>query len=376
MRVVLDATPLLGRRTGIGRYTAQLLAALPGAFARAGVDAQLDVTTWTLRGGRVPDLPPGVRQVGPRVPARALREAWTRSDVPPAEALVGRCDVVHGTNFVSPPTRRAREVVTVHDLTYELHAETVSADSLAYRTLVRRSLDRGAHVLTLTEVGAVAVRDFYGLPADRVTAAPLGVDEVWADAGPLAPADAGRLGLPDRYLVFVGSLDPRKNLPRLVAAHAAARAADPDVPALVLAGPAGRERGLDEAAGVVRTGWLSDAELRGLVSGSAGLVLPSLDEGFGLPVLEALACGRPVLAADLPALREVAGVEGRYVDPLDTDAIAAGVVDLTHADDSAAARQRRRAYAADWSWSRCADITVQAYRLEPGQRAQRAAPTP
>lgn len=361
MRIVLEATALLGARTGIGRYTHHLLAELPAALRRRQVTADVAVTTWTARGGRLTDLPPGVRQTGLPVPARALRAAWSRGDLPPVELLTGRCDVVHGTNFVSPPARRAREVVTVHDLTYETHRETVSADSLAYRTLVPRALDRGAHVVTPSRTVAADVAAFYRLDPARVTATPLGVDPAWADAAPATPGWLDAHGLPHDHLVFVGSLDPRKNLPRLLAAHRAARAADPGLPDLVLAGPAGREQHLDPQPGVHRTGWLSDAELRTLVAGSRALLLPSLDEGFGLPALEALACGRPVLTADIPALREVTGTEAVLVDPLDADAIGAGLAAVTAAPDTAADRDRRRTHARSWSWAACADRTLDVY---------------
>lgn len=366
MRIVLDATPLLGRRTGIGRYASHLLAELPAALVRAGVDARVDVTTWTARGGRLTALPSGVSQVGPPVPARALRAAWVRADHPTIESLVGRCDTFHGTNFVSPPTRRAHELVTVHDLTYELHRDTVSDDSLAYRGLVRRALRRGAHVLAISEAGAAAIRDFYDLPFERVTAAPLGVDAGWFAQQPIDDATRRSLGLPSRYLLFVGSLDPRKNLPRLLEAHAAARTADSSVPPLVLAGPAGREAVMPEQVGVVLTGWLDDAHLRAVVAGCTALVLPSLDEGFGLPVLEALACGRPVVVSDVPALREVADPGAFVVPPTDTDAIAAGLVAVVGAHDDEAARAARRTHARAWTWARCAETTVGAYRLTDG----------
>lgn len=364
MRIVLDATPLLGRRTGVGRYTHHLVRQLPAALGRAGLgDVETAVSTWTARGGRLTDLPAGVRQVGPRVPARVLREAWLRWDHPRAETLVGACAVFHGTNFVSPPGRRAREVVTVHDLTYELHRETVSADSLAYRSLVRRALRRGAHVVTPSRAVADAVRDFYDLDADRVTPTPLGVEPSWFDAPPRIPqALAGRVEV-DRFYLFVGSLDPRKNLARLVEAHAALRRSRPGTPPLVLAGPAGRSAVDGGGPDVHLAGWLDDDELRGLVAASRALVLPSLDEGFGLPALEALAAGRPVVASAIPAVREVVGPHGLLHDPEDVAAIAAALEDVLAGPDDGPARAARRAHARGWTWAACADATVAAYRL-------------
>lgn len=361
VRMTLDGTPLLGRRTGIGRYVEHLVAELPAAAARRGVDARTAVTTWTARGGRLTDLPPGVRQVGRRVPARVLRSMWARSDHPRIESLVGPTDVFHGTNFVSPPTRSAREVVTVHDLTYVHHAETVSADSLHYRSLVPRALRRGAQVLTPSEAVATAVREHYSLPPERVTATPLGVDREWFTATAATPAELARRGLPTDFLVFVGSLDPRKNLPALLAAHARARATDDGVPDLVLAGPAGREAALAQQAGVHLTGWLDDADLRSVVAASAALVLPSLDEGFGLPVLEALACGRPVVVSAVPALLEVSAGLAVEAPARDVDGLADALLSVLNAGDDDAAREARRARAARFSWAACADRTLDVY---------------
>jgi len=361
VRITLDATPLLGRRTGIGRYVAQLLTALPGAVAAELGDATVDVCTWSWRARTVPDLPPGVAQVGPRAPARVLRSAWARADLPPIELLVGRTDLFHGTNFVSPPTRHAAEVVTVHDLTYLRWAETVDAASLAYRDLVPRALRRGALVLTPSEAVAAQVRDEYRLGADRVAVTPLGVDDPWFSALPLPAARRDQLGLPDDYLLFVGATGPRKNLDRLLLAHREARSADPGTPPLVLAGPAGAAT-LEPREGVVTTGWLDDGDLHALVAGARAVLLPSLDEGFGLPVLEALAAGRPLLASGIDTLREVGGPWATYVDPTDVDAIAAGLSTVSRAQDTAEQREARRAYARTFTWARCAEATAEAYR--------------
>jgi glycosyltransferase involved in cell wall biosynthesis len=361
VRITLDATPLVGVRTGIGRYVEHLVGALPAALERRGVDAEVRVSTWTARGGAVDDLPSGVAQVGRRVPARLVRSLWGRGSWPPVELLVGPTDVFHGTNFVSPPTRRAREVVTVHDLTYELHAQTVSAASLAYRQLVPRALERGAHVVTPTAVVARHVQELYGLPAAQVSVTPLGVDDPWFDATPAAAPWLASRDLPGEHVVFVGSLDPRKNLRRLLDAHAALRAQGCDVPDLVLAGPAGREVDLAGRPGVHLTGFLTDAELRGLVAGARALVIPSIDEGFGLPALEALAAGRPVLAADIPVLREVAGDRAVYADPTDVDALASGLAAVLDEEDSPDAQAARRLRARGFTWARTADTTLDAY---------------
>ncbi|MBB2922881.1 glycosyltransferase family 1 protein [Cellulomonas cellasea] len=361
MRTVLDATPLLGPRTGVGRYVHELVQHLPAAAVRLGLDCEVRVTTWTARGGRVTGLPPGVNQVGPRVPARLVRAAWLRGDRPRIESLVGRCDVFHGTNFVSPPTRGAREVVMVHDLTYALLQDTVSAASLAYRELVPRALARGATVVTPSETVAEQVREHYGLAAERVVATRLGVGDAWFTAEPADPAWLRARGLPTDYLVFVGSLDPRKNLPRLLEAYRRLRAELPGCPALVLAGPAGREEALLGAEGVSLTGWLEEDELRAVVAASRGLVLPSVDEGFGLPVLEALATGRPVVRSTIPALEEVSGGLAVAAAPDDADALAGALLEVLRAPADADAVPQRRAWARRWTWDACAEATLGVY---------------
>lgn len=357
---MLDGTPLLGVRTGIGRYVAELLPRLVLAARSRLPAARIGVSTWTWRGGTLADLPAGTRQVGRRAPARLLQTVWSWLDHPVVEDLVGDIDIFHGTNFVSPPTRRAREVVTVHDLTYIDLTETVSSASLAYQRLVPRALERGAHVLVPTEVVRDAVMETYGLPASRVTTTPLGVDRAWFSKQ-APPREHGLTDLPSRYIVFVGSLDPRKNLPRLIEAHQQAQAVDASVPDLVLAGPAGRETSLQGSPGVHLTGWLSDAALRSVVAGSQGLALPSLDEGFGLPVVETLACGLPVLTSDLPVFSEVAGEFAVTCQPTEIDSIVQALVTLSQTETVPGAAARRRAWASAFTWERCAERTLDAY---------------
>jgi glycosyltransferase involved in cell wall biosynthesis len=357
-RVVLDATPLLGPRTGVGRYVEHLVRELAG---RPGLD--LVATAFTLRGaGALPAaVPPEVRVRHRPAPARALQAVWERLDLPPVEWLAGRADVVHGTNFVLPPLRRAGGVLTVHDLSYLRYPETVAAASLRYRTLVPRGLRRAAVVLTPSHAVAEEVRAEYGL-GDRVRATPLGVDAAWFDAVPFTPAELAGRGLPDRYLLFVGTVEPRKGLPTLLAALRARHEEDPDTPPLVLAGPPGWGPALETAglpAGAVHvTGYLETAELRRLVAGAALLAFPSVYEGFGLPPLEAFAAGVPVVASDLPVVREVTGGLATLAPVGDADALAGA---LGTALGAAPDRDALRAHARGFSWAATAAATHAAY---------------
>ena len=349
MRVGLDATPLLGVRTGIGRSTGALLGALAG-----GPD-ELVATAFTLRGRGGLRVPPGVQVRARPVPARALHEAWARTEWPPVELLTGRLDVFHAPNFVLPPLRRAAGVVTVHDLAYLRMAETVTAASARYRALVPRSVRRAQVVVTPSEAVAGQVREAYAreLGETQVVAVPHGVEPAWAAARPPDAALRSALGLPASYLVFVGTLEPRKDVRTLLAAHRRL----PDAPPLVLVGPPGWGEQVDPG-GALTPGFLPDADLRAVVAGAAALVLPSRDEGFGLPVLEALAAGTPVVASDLPVLREVGGEVVTYAAAGDPEALAAA---LTAVLDDPGDPGPRRARAAAFTWERSARAHREVY---------------
>jgi len=362
VRIGLDATPLLGPRTGVGRYTAELLRALA-----AGPD-ELVATAFTVRGAgdlrRV--VPPGVNVRSRRLPARLLREVWRRTEFPPVSFSAGRLDLFHATNFVLPPVGRAAGVVTVHDLSFLRTRQAVDAASLAYRELVPRSVARAAVVVTPSQAVADEVVAEYGVDPATVLATPLGVGAQWAEAPRPSAEQLAARGLPADYVVAVGTLEPRKNLQSLLDAFARLLADDPEAPDLVLVGPQGWGAALDlgrlPAGRVHLTGFLGDADLQQVVSGSRGLAFPSLYEGFGLPPLEALACGRPVVVSDLPVMHEVLGEHASYVPVGDVDALAAAIQALPREEPAAAADARRR-HAAGFTWERCAERTRAAYAL-------------
>jgi glycosyltransferase involved in cell wall biosynthesis len=384
VRVGLDATPLLGPRTGVGRYVAGLAGALATLAGPEPEELALVPFTWRGTGDLPAAAPAGPRvRVGRRrAPARVLQAAWSRLPWPPVEWLSGPVDVFHATNFTAPPARRAATVVTVHDLTYLRHPGMVTGASARYRHLIPRALARGAVVVTPSAAVASEAAEEYDLGPDRLVVTPLGVDDTWRQATPPDPAWLATHGLPERYLLFVGNREPRKNLPTLLTAYRALLgsqavgigngptvgegAGTTIVPPLVLVGPPGWGEVLDTVGlpdGAVRTpGYLPEPDLARVVAGAAALVLPSWYEGFGLPALEALACGTPVVASDLPAHREVLGDQAQLFPPGDPDALTAALAKVLDDPGGEPAKAARRTRAAGFTWENCATATLSAYR--------------
>jgi glycosyltransferase involved in cell wall biosynthesis len=352
MRVAFDVTPVLGGRTGVPQAVAHLLEALPAAAPE--VDLQPYVLSGRAR------LDPGSRSGAPAgtrvlpLPAGLAVRAWGRLGRPRGDRWLGDADVVHGSNFVAPPMRCRPVSVTVWDCWCARHPASCPSAVAASARAVRRLVDRGAWLHVTSEHVAREVREVYG--AERVVVVPLAVPTVAPATGP-PPAGAP-------FVLALGALDRRKNLDALVRAFGAVAGAEgvPDDLGLVLAGPDGPARGavdlavagLDPAvARRVRVLGTVDDQHRAILLRSASvLAYPSLDEGFGFPVLEAMAVGTPVVATRAGAVPEVAGEAAELVPVGDDEALATALVrvlaDAPRRRELAAAG---RARAATYSWA-------------------------
>lgn len=377
LRVAADATPLLGARTGVGVFTSCALRALA---ARADLDVCAFAVSWRRRGWLNGHVPGGVRLVERPMPARPLHAAWRWTAGPPVEWWTGPVDVVHGTNFVVPPARRAARVVTVHDLTTVRFREMCDPATLAFPRLVRRAVRRGAWVHTPSEFVAAEVVELLGVAPDRVRAVHHGVPgEVGAGGGTTGDdvprvnegaGDASSSKRHERYILALGTIEPRKDLPSLVRAFDAIAGSRPDL-WLRVAGPDGWGVAAFEAAvaaarhgdRVCRLGWVGGRDRDRLLREATVFAYPSVYEGFGFPPLEAMAAGVPVVATDAGAVAEVAG-DGAVLVPVgDVDALAATlarVVDDADARADLVERGRRRV--AGFSWEACAEGLVALYR--------------
>ncbi len=370
LRVALDATPLLGRPTGVGAFCAGVL---EGLSRRQDVAASAFAVSWRRRHAIDGRLPPGIARCTRAMPARPLHAAWRMVEAPPLEWFVGATDVVHGTNYVVPPTRRAARVVTVHDLTTVRYPELCDRSTLAFPALVRRALARGAWVHTHSTSVADEVVETFGADPERVRAVASGVPRL-DDPDESAPLRYLPSGVA-RYVLAVGTAEPRKDLPGLVAAFDLLAGNRGDL-GLVLAGPEGwgsadLHRAIDAArarARVVITGWVDGATLAGLLRAASVLAYPSLYEGFGYPPLQAMTLGTPVVATRAGAVEEVVDDAALLVAPRDPEALAQAISSVLDSEDTAASlRARGLVRAAAFDWDTCAAGLMALYRDAAGR---------
>ncbi|SPT53305.1 D-inositol-3-phosphate glycosyltransferase [Actinomyces bovis] len=370
MKVLLDATAIPANLGGVGRYVDDLVPEL----IKEGVNLALavqerDVAHFSAKVPRAHLFP-----VPPVLENRAARLAWEQVGLP---ALVRRLqpDVLHCPHYTFPSLHKVPVVVTLHDATFFSHPQAHGRLKQRFFTTAIRRAVAGADALV---VPSAATRDetmkYVGGEASRFHVAYHGVDQQVFH--PVDDAERERvrraLGLAERsYIGFLGTLEPRKNVPNLVRAWVQAFHDDPQAPALVLAGGKGWDQEAEPALAavpkhmtVLRPGYLPLEDLPGFLSGSEVLAYPSIAEGFGLPVLEAMACGAAVLTTRETSLPEVGGQAVAYCG-LDAASISRALVEL-HVDAGRRAELRRaaqeRASSEQFSWRASARAHVAAYQ--------------
>lgn len=350
LRLALDTGPLHGPRTGVGAATAALRTALAER-----VDVALAEYIISTRARPRPG------EIRLPLPAAAAHRCWAHVDHPRVDRWLGDVDVVIGTNYVVPPSRHPR-VVMAYDVWFLRHPDAVSRTVRRAGRILDRSAQSGAVIVTSSRATAVAAREL--LPGADVRTIHLGAPHIPepSERPPIAE-------LAERPFVLVlGTIERRKNVTALVRAFGAIAAESPDLLLVIAGSPGDDAQAVDDeidalgpthAPRVLRTGHVDDATRGWLLHHAHALAYPSLDEGFGFPLLEAMQVGLPIVASSSGSIPEVAGDAARYCDPLDTDSIAEALTDVV-ADDDLRARLIASG-AARWpafTWERCADELI------------------
>lgn len=343
MIIGIDYTAALHQGAGIGRYSRELVRAV----IRAGQQHQYrlfyaagELAPTSPHAGQLRQLVaehPNVRAIPIPLSPRRLTQIWQRLRAPlPVELFTGRVDILHAPDFVLPPTR-ARTLLTVHDLSFLVHPELTVPSMVRYlSSAVPRSVRRANHILADSEATKRDLVRLLHADPSRTSVVYPGLSSGFGPVTPeLAAHVRAKLKLPERFLVFVSTFSPRKNVVRLIEAFAALtqnNAIAPDV-ALVLSGQRGwMDEQIFEAIEHANLGdrlrwvrFLDDADLPAVYNLATATVYPSLYEGFGLPALEALACGSPVVTANNSSLPEVVGEAAVLIEATSVASIASGI---------------------------------------------------
>ncbi len=309
-------------------------------------------------------------------------------DWPPIEYWTGPVHVVHGTNFVVPPSRNAKRLVSVHDLTPVRFPEFCTPDTLRYPALIRRAIDHGSHVHVDSAFVGQELMEWSGIGADRVHVAHLGIPNQVAGDGYAterprsetsaterqAPEHPGSVSITDGrpYLLSLGTIEPRKNVPSLVRAFAMIADQFPDI-CLVIAGGEGWDggalsRAIEGVPGmirerIIRVGYVSATDRSELLRNAEVFAYPSIYEGFGLPPLEAMQSSVPVVSTTAGSLPEVLGAAAVLVEPRNDEALAEGILRvLTDSSFRQGCVEAGRANVERFAWAKCAATLTDVYR--------------
>ena len=372
MRIAIDYTPAVKQGAGIGRYTRGLVATL------AEIDRQNHYVLLVVgnRNGYPDrqDWPPNFSLRRVRFPHRLLTLAWHRLGLPlPAETFTGSVDIFHSPDFVLPPLRGARGIITIHDLAFMRVPECADPGLRAYLSqVVPKSAQRCDHILADSTSTRQDIIELLGVPPERISVVPAGVEPRFLPVSDREELERVRrsYSLDEPFVLSLGTLEPRKNYVHLIEAHAQMRQAMPSAPRLLIAGGRGwlfedilatAERYGD--MNVRLLGYVPDDDLPALYTQATLFAFPSLYEGFGLPPLEAMACGTPVVCSDRSSLPETVGDAALMVDAEDTSALATAMQRLLEDSQLRADMIRKGlAQAGRFTWDKSARKLLAAYR--------------
>ncbi len=361
LNICIDMRPALSRPTGVGIYLLNLL----NGLIELDTENQYHLfsSSWKERFRDIAAAP-NFHIHDHRWPVRLLTFSWNRLSFPTIEFLLGRpVDIVHSPTPLVIPSRNARSVITVHDLHFFLHPEDASAEMRRdFPVLLRQHCKKSDAIIAVSEYTRQQLIQHLEVPSSKVYSIPHGVDRYFLDrvTDEEKQRVRSKFEIQYPYFLFVGTLEPRKNLSVLLNAFHGIPESQ-----LVLAGPEGwgaenwRDLFTDR---VIRTGYLSKGELRALYQGAVALVMPSIEEGFGLPLLEAMASGIPVVASRIPVFEQIGGSALLYFDKADVDELRSCLLQIQ--SDSELRRnntEQGSEIARRFSWKTAARKTMEVY---------------
>lgn len=342
---------------GVGRSVRDLTAAL------LALDSSHEYTLWAASRQPVQLPHPQAHIVRtPLDPAWLLR-LWYRAHVPlPVEWLCGRTDVFFATDFALPPTQTRRTALFLHDLSYVRVPGSAAPSLKAYLdAVVPRSVRRAGHIVVNSQATRDDVAEYYSIPLDKITPVTFGVDPVFRPSASSRTEVLTRFPQLQRpYILAVGTVQPRKNYVRLIDALKIVRAAGQDVDLAIAGGKGWLDGDILAAAAqagvrehVHLLGYVADDTLPLLYTHASCFAMPSLYEGFGLPILEAMACGAPVVTSDISSMPEAGGEAALFCDPYRPDSIADAIITLlTNSDIRQQCIERGFVHAARHTWQK------------------------
>ncbi|GHU53213.1 glycosyl transferase family 1 [Clostridia bacterium] len=338
MRVAFDVLPLLNNeKSGVGYYESELVKRLIRQNPSVGFDLEF-ISSKHNADGLKRYIARNVNVIHSNFSSFAYRAASSVLPVPYSAFIRSDADITHFFNFIVPPFVKGKTIATVHDMAVHRFPETVRAKTkyMLFASL-KKSFKRADMILTVSEFSKREILRFYDYPEEKIRVVYNGVDLRKYNpqiGGEKIDETKAKYGLPEEYILYLGTLEPRKNIERLIDAYARVKA---NVPPLVLAGGKGwlykgifeKVKSLNLEKNVIFTGYIDGTDKPALYAGAMFFVFPSLYEGFGLPPLEAMACGTPLLVSNAASMPEVCGDCAVYTDPESVSEIAEGLKRLS-----------------------------------------------
>ncbi len=379
LKVAIDATPLLGSKTGVGEFTSGLI----NALVNLDIDTQAFAVSWRNRNQLLAHIPKAMSVMSRPIPARPMHLLWERINFPPIELWTGKIDVVHGTNFVVPPSLAAARIMTVHDLTTLKYPQLCNESTKKFPALIKKALLEGAWIHTPSKFVAEEVIDSLGAPRERVLAIHSGIPILRSgEDTSVQKSDkqilneqlekAGFAHAKDKpYILALGTIEPRKDLPTLIKAFDEIAEQYRDLFLFIVGQDGWGIQQYNDAFGlmhhkkkVVRLGFVSSKVRYELIQHATVFAYPSLYEGFGFPPLEAMALGVSVVSTTAGALPEVLGDAAILVKPKDVDGLGQSL-SLCLSDQSIKKSliEKGLQRAQLFSWEKCASEMASFYNL-------------